>query len=88
MRITQDTTELAVSKHAMHKTKRGDRTFYWSWDTDGIGGIIKYLCFVDGGIISSGDEFMANKPHQFASQFEWALTPKQATDLYNKITTY
>ena len=86
MNITQETTELEVNEQAMHKTRRDHRNFYWSWDTDGIGVILKHLCFVDGEIISSGDEFMCNESHKFGQQFEWALTPKQAKDLYTLVT--
>ena len=72
----------------MHKTRRCDTTFYWSWDADGIGTTLKYASFVDGNAISSGGEIMANKKHQFARQFEWALTNRQASDLYSKITAH
>lgn len=80
--------EAKANEWAMHKTKRKGVTYYWTWNDKCVMAEVKMLAFEDGFLVNHRSEFITRKLYDFKSDFEWALTEKQAEDLYNKITAY
>jgi len=75
----------------MFKSKRNGLNRYWIWKTSHGLTQIKNVAFEeDGGYWGGVDEFIPSTitPSEFERHFDAQLTPKQASDLYNKITTY
>jgi len=87
----RETTQQHASEQAMFKSKRKGLNRYWIWETSHGLTQIKNIAFdEDGGYWGGVDEFIPSTitPQEFARHFDAQLTPKQASDLYNKITTY
>ena len=80
--------EAKANEWAMHKTKRKGITYYWTWGDDCVVTEVKMLAFEDGYLANHRSEFITSKLCDFKRGFEWALTEKQAEELYNKITAY
>jgi hypothetical protein len=80
--------EAKANEWAMHKTKRRGITYYWTWNDDCVMTEVKMLAFEGGFLANHRREFITRKLYDFKREFEWALTEKQAEELYNKITAY
>jgi len=87
----RETTQQHANEQAMFKSKRKGLNRYWIWESSHGLTQIKNIAFDEnGGYWGGTDEFIPSTitAGEFARHFDAQLTPKQASDLYTRITDY